>query len=73
MDKPNWQPIRALLCDYYVDKFMWMGRQGDIELYKHYDTRHYLNIDARGHCYEFTTDQTYKQILTSAALKQAFS
>ena len=40
------------------DDFMWMGRVTaasgvELELYKHHQTRHYLNVDDAGHAYRF--------------------
>ena len=38
------------LCDW----FMYMGKSGTIYLYKHIDTRRYLNLDAQGQCFRYT-------------------
>ena len=36
------------------ESFMFMGRSGEIYLYKHIDTRRYLNLDAEGRCFRYT-------------------
>ena len=33
---------------------MFMGRSGELYLYKHIDTRRYLNLDAEGKCFRYT-------------------
>jgi hypothetical protein len=33
---------------------MYMGRSGEIYLYKHIDTRRYLNLDEQGKCFRYT-------------------
>lgn len=35
------------------DELMFMGKEGDIFLYKHVCTRNYINIDNQGNFYEF--------------------
>lgn len=66
--EPNWVPLERLAevaaaAGQAVDPddFMWMGSGASatgerIELYKHYATRRYLNVDAGGHAYRFTGD-----------------
>lgn len=52
----NWKPLEELsevsnkidCCD-----FMYMGSVGDINLYKHRDTRSYLNIDSSGTFWQY--------------------
>ena len=44
--EPDWKPLEgALSRENYAD-FMYMGHVGGIVLYKHRDTRRYLNIEA---------------------------
>jgi hypothetical protein len=46
---PDWKPLECVLSrDSYVD-FMFMGTTGAIVLYKHRNTRRYLNIEAASH------------------------
>lgn len=33
---------------------MFIGRSGELYLYKHVDTRRYLNLDAEGKCFQYT-------------------
>ena len=44
--KPDWRPLENAIPSDYAEDFMFMGKAGDIVLYKHRITRHYLNIDA---------------------------
>lgn len=44
--KPDWRPLENAIPSEYAEDFMFMGKAGDIVLYKHCITRHYLNIDA---------------------------
>lgn len=65
-NEPHWAPLEDLAAvigsvdgvRLEPDEFMWMGRVdrpqcSPIELYKHHDTRLYLNIDGAGHTYRF--------------------
>ncbi len=66
-DEPSWEPLERVLrlgitvpgCrPPTVGDFMYMCRlvaQGepDLHLYKHIDSRMYLNLDDAGHAYEF--------------------
>jgi len=44
--KPDWQPLENAIPREYCEDYMYMGKAGDIVLYKHRLTRRYLNIDA---------------------------
>ena len=44
--EPDWRPLEAVLPPHACEDFMYMGHVGDLVLYKHRDTRRYLNIDA---------------------------
>ena len=49
---PNWKPLedkRGVRCQ----EFMFMGRTGNLNLYKHILTRGYLNLDDSGNCYVY--------------------
>jgi hypothetical protein len=52
---------------------MYMGRAGDIELYKHRHTRRYLNIGCVGDRFYRYSDGTYIEITQSAALEHVRS
>lgn len=68
---PEWAPLEAvarLTADgpFPVDPgdFMWMGATASdgvpVQLYKHSDTRRYLNLDAAGHAYRYVAkDNAY--------------
>ena len=45
-NQPNWKPLERLFSREECSAFMYIGSAGTIELYKHRDTRRYLNIDA---------------------------
>ena len=44
--EPDWKPLEGVLSPEDCADFMYMGCAGGIVLYKHRDTRRYLNIDA---------------------------
>jgi hypothetical protein len=50
VDEPNWRPLEQLLGP-PCTQFMWMGRKGDVQFYKHILTRRYLRLDSSGRCY----------------------
>ena len=65
--EPDWEPLERLAELYTghaelpaldADDFMYMGRtvakdKPSIMLYKHIDTRRYLNLDTGGHAYSY--------------------
>jgi len=54
----DWRPLERALPSEYCESFMFMGKAGDIVLYKHRLTRRYLNIDAvTGKFYRYTNDE----------------
>jgi hypothetical protein len=50
----EWTPLEQMLGPELCEQFMYMGRSGEIYLYKHIDTRRYLNLDAAGQCFRYT-------------------
>ena len=50
----EWTPLERMLGTELCESFMYMGRSGDLYLYKHIDTRRYLNLDAEGQCFRYT-------------------
>ena len=56
--KPDWRPLENAIPSDYAEEFMFIGRVGDIVLYKHRITRRYLNIDAvTGKFYRYVNDE----------------
>ena len=66
--EPDWKPLEAVVSIEDRAAFMYMGHAGHIVLYKHRDTRRYLNIHAMtGQCYRYT-DGGYVEIHRKNAL-----
>ena len=66
--KPNWTPLELAVPARELENFMYMGRAGEIELYKHRLTRRYLNISRdSGRFYRYC-DGTYVEISQADAL-----
>lgn len=56
--QPDWRPLERALPSEFCESFMFMGKAGDIVLYKHRITRRYLNIDAvTGKFYRYTNGE----------------
>ena len=51
---PDWAPLEQVLGPKLCESFMYMGRSGELYLYKHIDTRRYLNLDVEGKCFRYT-------------------
>jgi hypothetical protein len=51
--RSDWAPLERMLGTRLCELFMYMGRSGEIYLYKHIDTRRYLNLDAQGQCFRY--------------------
>ncbi len=66
--EPNWQPLERVLPREECELFMYMGRSGEIELYKHCHTRRYLNISTTSHRFYQYLDGRYVEISQHAAL-----
>lgn len=78
--EPNWLPLEAMqdagdMVD--ADDFMYMGRvRSDgttVYLYKHINTRHYLNLDGWGQAWRFTGDNSYARQNIGEAVRHAYS
>ena len=66
--KPDWRPLESAMPPEFYEDFMFMGKAGDIVLYKHRLTRRYLNINSvTGKFYRYSNDD-YVEI----DLRQAF-
>jgi len=50
----DWTPLEQMLGPTLCEKFMFMGRAGELYLYKHVDTRRYLNLNVDGQCFRYT-------------------
>ena len=66
--EPNWAPLEQTLPSCELENFMYMGRAGEIELYKHQITRRYLNIGRNSDCLYRYVDGNYVEITQQAAL-----
>jgi hypothetical protein len=66
--EPNWAPLELVLPAWELENFMYMGRAGEIELYKHRSTRRYLNISADGRRFYRNSDGMYVEVSQSSAL-----
>ncbi|MGF7181531.1 hypothetical protein [Tunturiibacter psychrotolerans] len=66
--EPNWAPLEMALTRKECAAYMYMGRAGDIELYKHRVTRRYLNISMDGRSFYLYAGGHYVEVTQSAAL-----
>jgi hypothetical protein len=70
--EPNWKPLEGVLSREHCEDFMFMGSAGGIVLYKHRDTRRYLNIGAKtGRFYRYG-DGDYIEINREQAIEYVF-
>jgi hypothetical protein len=67
--EPNWTPLELAVPGCELQNFMYMGRAGEIELYKHRLTRRYLNIGRDSHKFYRYLDGKYVEIAQTAALE----
>jgi hypothetical protein len=65
---PDWEPLERVVSQDECAEFMYMGRAGEIELYKHRLTRRYLNIGRKSQGFYQYCDGKYVEIARSAAL-----
>ena len=66
--EPDWTPLERVLPESECQDFMYMAHAGTIALYKHRDTRRYLNIDATtGKFYQYASGR-YMEISENDAL-----
>lgn len=68
VDEPNWTPLELAVPASELDSFMYMGRAGEVELYKHRFTRRYLNIGRNSQKFYQYLDGKYVEITQAAAL-----
>lgn len=68
VDEPNWKPLESVLPRFACEEFMYMGRCGDIHLYKHYFSRRYLNNSSDAeHFYRYSAG-LYLEVTREIAL-----
>jgi hypothetical protein len=66
--EPNWAPLELVLTRKECAAYMYMGRAGDIELYKHRVTRRYLNISMDGLSFYLYAGGRYVEVTQPVAL-----
>ena len=68
----DWKPLEGVLSREHCESFMFMGSAGGIVLYKHRDTRRYLNIEATtGRFYQYI-DGDYIEISREQAIEHVY-
>jgi hypothetical protein len=82
-----WQPLEAVarvarssahLAPFHEGEFMFMGtvsnarKRLDVHLYKHVDTRRYLNLDVAGHAYAYLGPVSYTVDTTTGGRYRRF-
>jgi len=72
VDEPNWEPLERALSFRECSDFMYMGRAGEIELYKHYLTRRYLNIARDSQTFYRYSEGKYVEITHAEALDHVY-
>ena len=71
--EPNWHPLETVLTQDECVDFMYMGRAGEIELYKHRLTRRYLNISSDAKRFYQMLGESYIEISRAEALENVHS
>lgn len=66
---PNWEPLEKAVASVHLPDFMHMGRIGTMELYKHRNTRRYLNIEAATGRFFEHRNGTYSQVDPESAMR----
>ena len=70
--EPDWKPLEGVLSRQNCADFLYMGHADGIVLYKHRDTRRYLNIDAAtGQFYRYA-DGDYIEINREQAIEHVY-
>ena len=64
--RSDWAPLELVIGPKLRECFMFMGRSGELYLYKHIDTRRYLNVDAEGRCFRYTGNEYAPEELRKA-------
>jgi hypothetical protein len=71
-DEPNWEPLERVLPLHQCSDFMYMGRAREIELYKHYMTRRYLNIARDSQTFYRYSEGKYVEVSQAEALDHVY-
>ncbi len=66
--EPDWAPLETVFAPPECAQFMYMGREDEIVLYKHRDTRRYLNIHATTGKFYHYIGGTYVEVDRESAL-----
>jgi hypothetical protein len=70
--EPDWKPLEGVLSREHCEDFMYIGITSGIVLYKHRDTRRYLNIEAEtGRFYRYANGD-YIEINREQALEHVY-
>ena len=70
--EPDWKPLEGVLSRQNCADFLYMGHADGIALYKHRDTRRYLNIDsATGRFFRYA-DGDYIEINREQAIEYVY-
>jgi hypothetical protein len=72
VDEPNWEPLERVLPLHQCSDFMYMGRAGEIELYKHHMTRRYLNIGRDAQTFYQYVEGRYVEVSRTTALDHVY-
>ena len=67
--EPNWAPLERAVPATELENFMYIGRAGEIELYKHRITRRYLNIERNSQTFYQYLNGEYAEISQASALE----
>jgi hypothetical protein len=67
-----WGPLERLVGPAKCAQFMYMGTTGGLSLYKHVNTRRYLNISEDGRTWKYT-GSNYQPQDSKEAVEYAFS
>jgi hypothetical protein len=71
--EPNWTPLERVLPPHECMNFMYMGRAGEIELYKHRHTRRYLCIGSNGTSFYLYSGKNFVEVTQGEALDHIHS
>lgn len=66
--RSNWTPLIELVGEKCADDFMFMGDVEAMNLYKHINTRRYINIDRHTlQCYRFVPAKDIDEVIAGKA------
>ena len=70
--EPDWKPLEGVLSRELCEEFMYMGTTSGIVLYKHRDTRRYLNIGSETERFYRYVDGDYIEINREQAIEHVY-